>query len=275
MALLKQYGFGIVASDGEAAVTRRALLTELCQTLSPSIGVMLLPYLAPTYRHLSAAVERGQAAFAWMPPLLVLELEDRGLAKPVVLPLRRGSTASFYSALITRHGGPRTIQELEGARAAWVERESIAGYLVARMHLVTQGFDPKKLGREMFVHSHDAVVDAVLSDRADVGATFCTLDPRSNRIVHGAWTGPDGKSAKPVDVLATAGPIPNEAIVASRTTPQEVVDATLAALSSLDQKRPREIVASLLRAEGFTKAAASHYAPLRSLVSAARAKGMM
>lgn len=275
MGLMKQFGFGMVASEGEAATLRRAQLTELCQALSPSIGVLLLPFLAPTYRHLAAAVETGQAAFAWMPPMMVVDLEDRGVARPLVLPTRRGSTASLYSAIITRNDGPKTLAELDGARAAWVERQSVAGYLAARMHLTAQGFDVKRLSRETFVHSHDAVVEAVVSSRADVGATFCTLDPHSNRIVHGAWTTPDGTAAKPMAVLATAGPIPNDAIVVARATPNEVVDATLASLSSLDGKRPRELVSALLRAEGFTRAASSHYAPLRALLTSARAAGVL
>lgn len=265
----------MVASEGEAASIRRVQLTELCAALSPSLGVLLLPYLAPTYRHLAQAVESGQAAFAWMPPMLVLELEDRGVARPLVLPLRRGSTASFYSALITRHDGPRSLAELAGARAAWVERQSIAGYVAMRVHLAAQGFDVLTFGREMFVHSHDAVVEAVLADRADVGAAFCTLDPYTHRIVHGAWTTPDGTSTKPINVLATAGPIPNDAIVVGRGTPPDVVDAVVNGLSSLDGKRPRELVTALLRAEGFTRAGASHYAPLRALLKTARSAGIL
>lgn len=214
----------MVRLDGAASAERRTQLTEVCEHLSSAAGLIVIPHLASGYRALADAIEQGLVGFAWAPPMLVVDLEERNQAALLAIPSRRGSTASFYTALIVRQGGPKSINELAGKRAAWVDRESVAGRLVARLHLARSGFDSTKLASETFFHSHDAVVDAVVSGRADVGATFCTLEPGTRRIVNGAWTSQDGTSAKPIEVLATAGPIPNDAIVASTRVPSEVRD---------------------------------------------------
>src|SRR5206468_2425304 len=100
-----------------------------------------------------------------------IELEDEGVASVLAIPARRGMT-TYHAAFIVRRGGPKTLVELRGRRAAWVQRDSAAGYLVPRMHLAAQGFDVLRFfSRELFVHAHSGVIDAVVSGDADVGAT--------------------------------------------------------------------------------------------------------
>jgi ABC-type phosphate/phosphonate transport system substrate-binding protein len=274
MPSLTTFNFGLVRADDHASTERRQQVSELCELMTSALGAMFIPHLAPSYRTLATSVDRGEVAFAWMPPLLVLELEERKSALPLALPLRRGSTASFYSAILVRQGGPRSIAELANKRAMWVERESVAGHIAARVHLSLNGFDLRTLASESFARSHTGVVEALLMDRADVGATFCTLDPHTNRIVHGAWTDPDGTSTKPLTVLATAGPIPNDAIVASTRVPPELLQRFSAWLVASEGKRQRELFRKLVRADGFTRVMTSHYGPLRAMLATARAGGL-
>lgn len=263
------FGFGIARSiDGPAA---RARLTELCEVLTKAMGVVFFAHLAVHYRELVEAIDRGMLGFAWMPPIPAIELEERGAAKTIALPVRRGS-ASYHAAVITRRGGPRSLAELRGARVAWVDRDSSSGYLVARMHLATQGVDVERgFAQEQFLHSHEAVVDAVLDGRVDAGATFCSLDPRSGRVVQAAWTAPDGSAARPIDVLTTAGPIPNDGIVAASAVIDDVRARMTRWLLDPDTARGKELLGELLRADAFRAASPMHYAPLKRILTAARA----
>jgi len=267
------YGFGMLqGANGLDVRVTTPLLAQACEGMTKASGVVICGHHARSYRDLLTGVEQGTLGLAWMPPLLAMELEDRQKGSPFVLPVRRGAD-SFLSALITRRGGPRTLEELKGTRAAWVDRSSAAGYLVPRMHLEASGLDPAGLfSQELFLGNHVAVVDALLGDRADVAATYCTADPRTSRIFTAGWTNHDGTQTKPVEVLCTSGPIPNDALVISAAVPSEVKAALLRWLTTLDSKA-REVFGALVRAERFRAATPAHYAPLRRILASAKARG--
>jgi phosphonate transport system substrate-binding protein len=257
-------GFGLVPSMEAAA--HRARLSELCDLVSAGVGTRFFPYYGASYREMMAAVERGDAGIAWLPPLLVLEAVDRKLGSPLVVPVRRGTT-SYYAALLVRRGGPRTLAALKGTTVAWVDKESAAGYLVPRAHLASNALDPDRLfARELFLKSHEAVVDAVAAGRADVCATYCTVEPGTHRVLQGGWTQPDGTTTKQVEILTTVGPIPNDALLVADRLPAEVCALLQRWLLSLESARARAIFRETLRADGFQMATSVHYAPLRKLM---------
>ena len=264
------FGFGIVRSFDSA--TARAKLHEACEQLSRVLGVVIFPHQAPSYRDLVDGIDRGALGFAWLPPVLAVELEDRGLIEPVALPVRRGTT-SYHAAIIARRDVAKTLDDLRGKRVAWVDKASAAGYVVPRMHLAGAGFDLRTLfASEIFVNSHDAVIDTLLSGRADVGATFCTTDPRTQRVIQAGWTAPDGTAPKPVDVVALAGPIPNDAVFAHASVDVELRTKLLNVLMSPDPKL-RGALDAMLRAEAFRPATSAHFEPLRRMIQTASARG--
>lgn len=263
------WAFGIVRSaEGPEA---RALFHELCGVASEVAGVRFTPLVATGYAELVEAFGRRELGLAWLPPVPTIEVEDRGLAAALAIPARRGST-HYHAALVVRRGGPRTVDELKGRRAAWVQRESAAGYLFPRMHIASRGHDVLHFfSREVFVHSHGAVVDAVSSGAADVGATYCHIDGKGS-IVSAPWLGEDGKAVRPVEALATIGPIPNDALVASCELPASTRSALARWLFSLDD-RARELFARLLDASDLRVPSREHWDALRHTLRAAHARG--
>src|SRR5437764_1450153 len=87
--------------------------------------------------------------------------------------------------------------------------------------------------------------------------------------LHGGWTTPDGKPLKPVRLLATSGPIPNDAMVASSALDDDVRRRVLQWLRAPGD-RVKALFFELLRAEGFRPALPSHFEPLRKLLEEAR-----
>jgi phosphonate transport system substrate-binding protein len=250
----------------------QSLLRELCEIISAATGTVFYAHHALSYRDLSDALEHGDLGIGWMPPIPAIELEDKGVAIPLALPSRRDST-HYHAAFITRRGGAKTLEELQGRRVAWVDRESAAGYLVPRMHLASLGLDPSKLfSQEIFAQSHFGVVEAVVNGRADVGATFCTLEPRTKRILTAGWTAADGQTLRPVDLVTTAGPIPNDAIVAAARLPSSVKTALTRWLLNLDE-RSKAILTELFHVKAFKLSTPTHFEPLRHMLRAARARG--
>ena len=189
------WGFGVVRandwSDG------RTPFEELCTLASAAAGIRFEPVMTTSYDELAAAIREGEVGLAWLPPIPTIELEAQNVASVLAIPSRRGAT-TYHSAFIVRRGGPKTLAELRGRRAAWVQRDSAAGYLVPRMHLAAQGFDVLRFfARELFVHSHTSVIDAVVAGDADVGATFCNVDPVTGKVARSAWQDEEGNNIRP------------------------------------------------------------------------------
>jgi len=264
------WGFGIVrANDWSDGKTPFA---ELCSLASAAAGLRFEPVYTSSYDELAAAIRDGEVGLAWLPPVPTIELENRGVASVLAIPARRGAT-TYHAAFITRRGGPKTLAELRGRRAAWVQRDSAAGYLVPRMHLAAQGFDVLRFfSRELFVHSHSGVMDAVLSGEADVGATFCIVDASSGKVLRSGWQDEHGQSIRPLEALATMGPIPNDALVAASALPANARLALTRWLLSLEGPA-KAIFEGMLGSGDFRVPASNHYEMLRHGLRAAHARG--
>ncbi len=258
--------FGVVRTHVVPAFN--AALSELCEIISSISGGTFRPYTAPSYRELAREVQLGEVMLAWMPPVVALQLADQSIADPVALPVRSGMT-SYQTAFIVRDRVPKRLQDLRGARVAWVDRESSSGYIVPRIHLASLGCDPREFfSQESFHHSHIAVVDAVATGRVDVGATFQSLDAKG-RIVSAGWTSADGTIVRSVKIAATAGPIPNDLIVASKRLPI-TARASLQRWLLQPDRRSRELFGDIIHSTEFRLPSPEHFQPLRSMMTAAR-----
>ncbi len=265
----RAWRFGIVGG-GEWSPDKH-LLAKLCDAASEATGLRFSAFMAATYHELADGIAEGEIGLAWLPPVPCIELEDRDLAAPLAIPARRGAIA-YHAALIVRRGGPRTIADLKDCRAAWVDRDSSSGYLVPRLALAAQGVDVLRyFARELFVHAHARVVNAVVHGEADVGATFCNLDA-SGRVVRGAWLDDDGHSLRPIETLATMGPIPNDALVGSHELPVTARAALTRWLLALDAES-RGGFERLMGTGDLRVPSRSHYDDLRHVLRAARARG--
>jgi ABC-type phosphate/phosphonate transport system substrate-binding protein len=271
------WGFGIVPAN--ELHDARGLFEELCGIASRATGKTFIPRIATSYPELVRGIETREVALAWLPPVPTIDLEARRGAHVLVIPSRRGQT-SYHAAFVVRRGGPKSLKELRGRRAAWVHRDSAAGYLIPRMHLAANGIEVLRFfARELFVHSHAAVVEAIVAGEADVGATFCNVDAATGRVVRAGWLDERGDPVRPVETLATMGPIPNDALVAAgdlAAAERAGVTRWLLSLSGArepEKVRALELFGRLLGATEFRVASTDHYEALRHTLRAARARG--
>jgi ABC-type phosphate/phosphonate transport system substrate-binding protein len=265
------FGFGLARSlDFHASLST---FTELCELLGREIGTVFYPHHALSYDALGTGLERGELGLAWTPPIPAIEALDRSAAVLLIAPIRRGSTM-FHSALIVRPNGPTSIDALRGLRVGWVDRASAGGHLVPKMYLAASGYSLRGFfSQELFLGSHIAVIDALLSERIDVGATFCKVQQETGRIVHASWTDAEGKVARPVHALTTIGPIPNDVIVASSRLPKETQNRVLRWFLDPPSPRAKELLAEVVRADLSRSVVASHFEPLRRMMLASAARG--
>lgn len=258
---------------GIARNTDKRAFEELCAAASAVTGTRFVPHTVAGYGDLVTGLREAEVGLAWLPPIPALDAVDRHLAAPLAVPTRHGQS-TYLAALVVRARGPQALDALRGRRVAWVQRESAAGYLVPRMHLAAEGFDVLRFfGRELFVNSHGAVIDAVVNGDADVGATFCRTDSRGKPIA-GPWIDANGVATRPVDVLATMGPIPNDALFVSPDVPAAARTALVRWLLALDRDPiARALFARVLDASDFKLPTANHFDALRHLIRTAHARG--
>jgi phosphonate transport system substrate-binding protein len=268
---MSTWGFGVARMD--AAASTRSVLGEICVCAGTAVGERFAPHVAASYRELAQALQSGAIGVAWMPPIPAIEVEENKIGTVLAVPARKGM-ASYHSAFVARKGGPTTLRECERGRAAWVDGESASGYVVPRLHLASLGFDVAHFfSEEIFARTHVAVVDAVVAGRADVGATFCSFDGNGKRILNAGWTESDGSGARAVKMIASAGPIPNDAIVGSAKLPLHLRGSLTRWLLHLSA-REQELFHRLLRSAEFRVFAPAHFDPLKHMIRAARSRGL-
>lgn len=255
--------FAIVSSAASAQGHLAGLCGALARALSRPVSALVLP----SYPALKQEVEAGRAQVIWAPPRMAIDLEDAGLVT-IDLCCTRGGRAAFHAALFTQHASKiASLADLKGTHAAWVDANSSAGYLLPRMRLVAEGLDPDKLfGRQTFHGTHARVAAAVLGGEADVGATYLALDPTTGQPVSAGWLDA-GAGINGAFILATAGPIPSDAIVFSSGLPAALKAALVEQVTALPAAMP-EAVEKLLGADGFVPPPASHFEALRVLLAA-------
>src|SRR5262249_29622562 len=151
----------------------------------------------------------------------------------------------YHSAIIVATGsGIRSLRQLEGKRAAWVDPHSASGFVIPRIQLAALGVDPRTaFASQHFYGTHEAVVSAVAEGVADFGATYVRLD-RKGTIVHGPWAS-FPRYVRTIRTLSKFGEIPSDVVAARADMDREIAARLQAALLGL-ARDPRGKV--LLRA---------------------------
>jgi phosphate/phosphite/phosphonate ABC transporter binding protein len=238
-----------LTTDPERA---RAQLDELCVHLGEAIGLPVTAHGMWHYHHLLEALGSGDVDVVWLPPVLALRATARGYCLPIALPVRHG-VSSYGAALFTRPGSRiERVADLAGARAAWVDRQSAAGYLIPRALLRNRGVDlDQAFADEKFLGTHDAVAAAVLEGEVDVGATFVYLDDDGG-------TRRAGWGSASVRILCHAGSIPSDIIATRKRLP--IATQLLIQQAFVSRKHPglARAACALLGAERFVAPVRHH-----------------
>jgi len=234
-----------LTTDPEAT---RSKLERFCAALSDASGTKVTAHGMWHYHHLLEALASRELDVVWLPPILALRATAQQLCLPIALPVRHG-VCTYSTALFTRPGSPiRELADLHDASAAWVDRQSAAGYLIIRAYLRSRGVDLEEaFDHEKFLGTHDAVADAVLEGEVDVGATFVYLDPDASTGAPKAA----GWGDRDVHMIVSAGPIPSDVVAANRSLPAETRRMVQAALVDQTNAELTEAAKVLLGADSF------------------------
>src|SRR5262249_39298370 len=146
---------------------------------------------------------------AWAPPRVRARAEARG-PRVLARSVRRGSVRS-RSAMLVRADSPLQLETLAGTTAAWVDRASLAGHLLALGWLRERGVDPTTLfAQQLFLGSYRLALDAVLAGEAEVMSIFAP--PEGHDVSLSVQEVAPGRE-RDVRVLACTGSVLHDAWV--------------------------------------------------------------
>jgi len=228
-----------------------ARISSLARLLGTKLGCRVTPKVALSYEELIGAVRNRTADVAWLPPILRWVLEKSGDAR-VLLLHERGSKTIFHSVIAcAKEAKFEALEGLAGARAAWVDPWSAAGYVMPRLVMYERGIDAKKaLLEEKFCGSHDAAIRRVLGGHADIVATHANLDPDGHIQSTGWHRIEEARGA--LRLLASVGVIPTDVIAARRDLDDDLTERIARALiESIEDESTRAVVQDALEIESF------------------------
>jgi phosphonate transport system substrate-binding protein len=171
----------------------------------------------------------------------------------------------YWGQIIARKDGPKSIEEIQGKKFAFVDPASTSGYLLAAKLMKEKGIKPRET---VFAGRHDSVVTMVYQGQVDAGSTYFTPDengvPQDARSLLKTQF-PD--IFEKVVILAKTGPIPSDPIVFRKDFPPELEDAIIAALKEFVQDPKGQATAkALYHLTGFRDASEADYAPVRQML---------
>ena len=251
-------------SAPNASPTAKIRMTEFGILLSQFAMIDVSMTAVGSYERVAQLIHRGEIDLAWLSPIPFISLARQGSVSAIASPFRRGRTGFDGALIVPSSSRARTLSQLQGKRAAWVDRHSASGFVLPRVEFWEAGIDPRRaFSTETFYGSHEAVVRAVAKGAADFGATHV-----------GSWT--QGPYATRVRSLATFGEIPADVIaVRADLDPKarEIVTRAFLRLSSVPQGLT--LVHDVFGADDFRKADVEAYERLRDIAAGANEDGIL
>lgn len=233
-------------------LTQRGLLGRFSATSAPTEWVSCVDYAELVARVVSATVD-----VAWLPPGAYLRAAHRTRVQPV-FSLRRAGAGRYVSAVVCAESAKITaLADARGARAAWVDPWSAAGYLMPRKVLRLAGIHPDRDLWQRFFGSYSNVLDALGTGMADIAGVFCSVDTFGT-IVRAGWSGADR-----VRVLGVSEPIAGDVLARVERARGSYVDDWFAAVKlASDASEHRSLFYEIFGAEGLNAADNEGYAAL-------------
>lgn len=207
-------------ADGILHLAYAPVATELQQDswrpltdhLMRRLGLLVEPVPFDSYAEIVGAVASNQVELALLAPLsYVLARDAEPGLEPLVQTLSEGKTSYSAYLFVERSSRFHRVQDLQGARVAFVDERSTSGFLLPYAQLMEAGIDPElELSEMIFVGDHVGTLRAVAEGRADAAASYADVVPWATAAAQQeGWEMPAfrllGNAGRvPLDVLCVA-----------------------------------------------------------------------
>jgi phosphonate transport system substrate-binding protein len=244
--------------------------TERAQGTAPTLEAALRSAgfaaevsVASDYQAMTRALEHGEALAAWGPPVVCAWTEafgGRGLARCV-----RQGFGTYRAALVARRGEAVDLGA-PGLRAAWVDRDSMAGYVLPQAMLRERGLRPSRhFAQVSFLGSYDAVLAAVLDRQADLTSVWAS--PDHARPARDGVQALAGARQGELEIIAYSRECPNDGVVAGPKLSADDQAALQQAVLALDESdEGQRVIREVFLAERLEASPPGSYRELHETV---------
>lgn len=242
----------------------------IASALGSATGLRWKVQVPTSYAAEIEAVCSGQVDVAFIAPLQMTLLLDKGCGTPILAALRNdetGKLSTTYNSqiLVRTDSGINDLNGLKGKKFAFVDAISASGRLFPSLVIKQKtGQDPSTFfAQTIFAGGHPQAVLALYNGQVDGAASF--VDARVK--VPG---GTELASGMPADVLQKtkvidkAGPIPNDGIAVAKGLSADAVAAIKKALTDYAATDAgKKNFKDLFAWDGMSEVQASFYDPMR------------
>jgi phosphonate transport system substrate-binding protein len=202
----------------------------IASALGSATGLRWKVQVPTSYAAEIEAVCSGQVDVAFIAPLQMTLLLDKGCGTPILAALRNDEScklAPTYNSqiLVRADSGINDISGLKGKRFAYVDAISASGSLFPQLLIKSKtGQDPKTFfASTINAGGHPQSVLALYNGQVDGAASF------GDARIKSVCGTPEPAAGMPADILTKtkiidkAGPIPNDGIAVAKAMPSEIV----------------------------------------------------
>jgi phosphonate transport system substrate-binding protein len=229
---------------------REALSDLLATTVDVTVSQS---YEALARNLLSNAVDAAHA-----PPFICAQVEPRGVT--IAARAVRHGRAMYGSAFLRKKGSGISFMNPKQIRAAWVDPQSVAGYLLPVAYLKTQRrIDPSRhFASEKFYNDYAAAAKAVLDGEADLCAVHAQKGKKET-ITEALSVHAPGR-ADEFELIEMTDDVPGDAIAVAKKEDAPAVQKAFLHLAN--EKLGQRLLKELFHAERFEAAPPMGYKAL-------------
>lgn len=176
------------------------------------VGMKARCIMVSDHDEMARILRDGIADLAWVTPVAYIHAKKQVDITPLVTPAINQKT-TYTGYIVTRKDlHVKSIDDLRGVNFGYVDEHSASGYVYPKKALTEMGKDPEKFfGSTRFMGSHDLVMEGVIRDEIQAGATYSD-----------AFDIADPEATGKLDIIFKTEPIPKEAIVAAPSMSPEL-----------------------------------------------------
>ncbi|MGZ3459880.1 MAG: phosphate/phosphite/phosphonate ABC transporter substrate-binding protein [Archangium sp.] len=229
--------------------------------LERTLGRTVEVRVAASYEALAKELLEGRVDAIWAPPFVCARVEAMGV-RVLTRGVRRGRS-SYRAALVARAGSGLAVEKLRGTRVAWVDRDSVGGYLLSVAYLKSKGLEPAKtFAAQQLAGSYKAALEAVLAGTADVASIFCPPESTGLTYSEGVEVVLPGRGGA-FELIAYTEEAPNDGVPVGTGVVPELVGALERALLGLHESEDgKRLLAEVFAMERFEPAPRMGYRAL-------------
>lgn len=229
----------------------------LADYLSRETGIEVQLTMLNSYGNIIESLRTAEIDAAFLGSLTGALAISQLDAIPVARPVNLDNTSTYHGHIFTRKdSNVTTIDDMHGKTMVFVDRATTAGYVFPLAWLKKEGVtDYAAFFKEyFFAGSHDAVIDAVLNGKADIGA--------AKNTIYEQFLADNPRAREELIIIASSAPVPSNGLCVMPRLHQETIAQLQAALLRLDQSPAGREVLNRLQAVKFVKTNAADYEPV-------------